>query len=72
MNELIQKFIGKECIIYTMNSENGNISGTVSELKDGWLVISNETGEEIVNIEYVVRIREYPRDKKGRKKTIID
>ena len=72
MNELIQKFIGKECIIYTMNSESGNISGTVNELKDGWLVISNDTGEEIVNVEYVVRIREYPRDKKGRKKTIID
>lgn len=72
MNELIQKFIGKECIIYTMNSESGNISGTINELKDGWLVISNETGEEIVNAEYVVRIREYPRDKKGRKKAIVD
>lgn len=72
MNELIQKFIGKECIIYTMNSESGNISGTVNELKDGWLVISNETGEEIVNVEYVVRIREYPRDKKGRKKAVFD
>lgn len=72
MNELIQKFIGKECIIYTMNSESESVVGTINELKDGWLFVSKETEEQIVNIEYVVRIREYPRNKKGKKKAIVD
>lgn len=72
MNELIQKFIGKECIIYTMNSESESVCGTISELKDGWLFVSSETESQIVNIEYVVRIREYPRNKKGKKKAIVD
>ena len=73
MYELAQRFIGKECLIYTMSSSlSGNISGIVSEVKDGWLVLTNGDNSEIINLEYVVRIREYPRNKNGKKKVIVD
>lgn len=72
MNEYIKKFIGKECIIYTIMSESGNIQGTINELNENWILITDLTGnEQIVNAEYITRIREYPRDKKGKKKSVV-
>ncbi|MGN0642839.1 MAG: DUF6897 domain-containing protein [Huintestinicola sp.] len=72
MNEYIKKFIGKECIIYTIMSESGSIQGTINELNENWILITDPTGnEQIVNAEYITRIREYPRDKKGKKKSVV-
>lgn len=68
MFELIQGFLGKECLLYTMNSQ---ITGTVREVKDGWVQLETASGIEAVNLDYVMRVREYPRDKKGRKKSIV-
>ncbi|MCI5903592.1 MAG: hypothetical protein MRZ61_00440 [Oscillospiraceae bacterium] len=70
MNELIQKFIGKECLIYCINSET-SVEGVIQELKDGWITVVKEDSEEIINTEYIVRIREYPRNKKGKKKSVV-
>ncbi len=72
MKELAKRFIGKECIIYTITSNDVSVQGVITEVDDGGMVIEKKTGEsEIVNFDYVTRIREYPRTKAGRKKGII-
>ena len=61
MKELAKRFIGEECIIYTITSNDG--SGMVIEKKTGEL--------EIINLDFVTRIRQYPRKKNGKKKDIV-
>ena len=64
MKELAKRLIGEDCIIY--------IQGVLKEVEDGGLVIEKTTGEtEIVNLDFVTRIREYPRKKNGKKKSIV-
>ena len=47
MKELAKRFIGEECIIYTIASTDGSIQGLIEEIDDGGMVIT--------------RIRQYPR-----------
>ena len=70
MKELAKRFIGEECIIYTITSNDGSVQGLIKEIDDGGMVIEKKTGElEIINLDFVTRIRQYPRKKKGRKRT---
>ena len=72
MKELAKRLIGEDCIIYTITSESGSIQGVLKEVEDGGLIIEKTTGEtEIVNLDFVTRIREYPRKKNGKKKSIV-
>lgn len=72
MKELAKQFIEKECIIYTITSDGGSVEGVIKEIDGGGMIIERNTGErEIVNLDYVTRIREYPRKKNGKKKEII-
>ncbi len=72
MEELAKQFIGEECIIYTITSNDGSIQGVIKEINDGGIIIERNTGErEIVNLNFVTRIREYPRKKNGKKKGIV-
>ena len=67
MNELIKKYIGKEVIIYT--SSASGVTGTVTAIEDNWVEIEDKNGQkQIVNSDYVSRIQEYPRNKKGKEK----
>ena len=68
MVELDKQFIGKECIIYTLNNQ---INGTIQSVSDGGLVLENNGTREIVNLDYILRIREYPRNKNGKKKSVV-
>ena len=68
MVELCKKFIGKECIIYTYNSQ---IAATLKEVTEGALLIEVNGEEQAVNIDFVVRVREYPRKKNGKKKGVV-
>ena len=73
MKELAKRFIGEACIIYTITSNDGSVQGLIKEIDDGGMVIEKKTGElEIVNLDFVTRIREYPRKKNGRKKAAPD
>ena len=63
MKELAKRFIGEACIIYTITSNDGSVRGMVIEKKTGEL--------EIINLDFVTRIREYPRKKNGRKKGVV-
>ena len=72
MKELAKRFIGEECIIYTITSNEGSIQGIIKEIDDGGMVIERNSSErEIVNLDFVTRIRQYPRKKNGKKKDIV-
>lgn len=72
MKELAKRFIGEECIIYTITSNDGCIQGVIKEIDDGGMVIErNSGGREIVNLDFVTRIRQYPRKKNGKKKDFV-
>lgn len=72
MKELAKQFIGKECIIYTVTGTDSVIKGIVKEVTDGGIVVGKKDGTEAVNLEYVTRIREWPRNSKGKKKQIFE
>ena len=72
MKELAKRFIGEACNNYTITSNDGSVQGVIKEIDDGGMVIEKKTGElEIVNLDFVTRIREYPRKKNGRKKGVV-
>lgn len=71
MKELATRFIGKECIVYTITAMDSGIKGTITEVSDGGLVVDRKDSIELVNLEYVTRIREWPHNTKGKKKQVI-
>ena len=68
MKELAKRFIDKECIIYTINNQ---ITGIIQEVCDGALLIEKNSTIEAVSLDFITRIREYPRNKKGKKRSVI-
>ena len=71
MKELANGFIAQESIIYTITSNDGSVQGVIKEIDDGGMVIEKNSGElEIINLDFVTRIRQYPRKKNGKKKDI--
>ena len=69
MLELAKNFIDKECIIYTFN--NSSTQGTIKEISKNALLLETGNTVEAVNLDFVVRIREYPRKKNGKKKSVV-
>ena len=69
MVELAKWFIEKECLIYTFNGNQ--IEGTVKAVNDGALLLEKNGVTEVINLDFIVRIREYPRNKNGKKKSVI-
>lgn len=69
MKALALNFINKDCIIYTFNDRQ--INGIIKEVTDNALLVENNGSLEAVNLEFVMRIREYPRNKKGKRKSIV-
>lgn len=70
MIELAKRFIGKECIIYAFNCSH-QFEGIIKEVTDSAILIEKEEKLEAVNLDFVIRIREYPRNKKGEKKLFV-
>lgn len=70
MNELAKQFINKECLIYAFDSSH-QFTGTIKEVRDGAILLENNGQTEIVNLDFVIRIREYPKNKKGKKKSVV-
>lgn len=67
MQELAQRFIGKDCYI---NLLEGNVDGIIKEVTEGGIVLEWEGKMQVVNLDYVIKIREYPY-KKGKRATFI-
>lgn len=71
MKELAIRFINKECLIYSFDS-NQQFDGVIKEVTDGAILLEKDGKTEAINLDFVIRIREYPRNKKGKKKSKID
>ncbi len=71
MLELAKQFIGQDCIIYFLGSST--VSGVIKEISESGNAILIENGKDIdlVNLEFVTRIRKYPLNKKGKRKELI-
>lgn len=72
MRELAEKFIGKDCLVYTIASDSSSVKGVIKEVTETGLLIDSNGSLQAVNLEYVTRIQEWPRNAKGKKKTIIE
>ena len=72
MKELAKLFIGLECIVYTVTGSDGIVKGTIKDVADDGIIIERGDGIEAVNLDYVTRIREWPRNANGKKKAIFD
>ena len=59
----------RKCLIYTFNSSQ--LTGVIKEVKEGAILIENGDNLEAVNFDFIVRIREYPRKKNGKKKSVV-
>ena len=70
MIELAKKFIDKECLIYAFDS-NHQFQGVIKEVSNGAVLIENGDTVEAINLDFVIRIREFPKNKKGKKKSVI-
>lgn len=61
MFEAAKKFIGKKCVVYTFNSDY--VSGTVKDVTGGAIILDRKGNEEIINLDFVTRIKESPEKK---------
>ena len=71
MKELAKRFIGKKCIVYTVTDTTGTVTGVIKEVDDTGILIESKENIQAVNLEYVIRIREYPRKKNGKEKSVV-
>ena len=70
MKELAVRFIDKECLIYSFDG-NHQYEGVIKEVTDGAILIEKDGKCEAINLDFIMRIREYPRNKNGKKKSVI-
>ena len=69
MTELAKNFIGKECIIYTFDQHQ--FTGTIKQVSGSAMLVDNNGSLEAINLDFISRIREYPKNKNGKKKSVI-
>lgn len=69
MQELAKRFIGKDVYINTVAS--GAVDGILKEVVDNAAVLEKDGKESVVNLDYVIRIREYPTNKNGKRKLMV-
>ena len=70
MKELAKRFIDKECLISSFDS-NHQFEGVIKEVSDSAILMEKNGTVEAINLDFVIRIREYPKNKKGKKKSVV-
>lgn len=71
MTDIIEKFVGKDC--YIKLGVGGSADGIVKSVSDGWVEIEGTDGKmQAVNVDYISKIKEYPTNKKGKRKTVFE
>lgn len=70
MKEFAERFIDKECIISSFDNSH-QYEGIIKEVTDGAILIEKDGKLEAINLDFVIRIREYPRNKNGKKKSVV-
>ena len=71
MKELAKRFIDKECVISSFDG-NHQYDGVIKEVTDGAILLERNGKTEAINLDFVIRIREYPKNKKGKKSVVFD
>ena len=61
MKELAKRFIDKD----------HQYEGVIKEVTDGAILVEKAGMIEAINLDYIVRIREFPKNKKGKKKSVV-
>ena len=72
MSEALQRFIGKECIISTTDAFSAP-EGIVKAVDGNWLTLQRKQGQGeimLINTDFIIRIREYPKSKSGKRKKV--
>ncbi len=63
--ELIKKFIGKKCIFHGDGEAFSVPTGTLLSIEENWAEIEVDGGKtQLINLDYVSKIEEYPEKKK--------
>ena len=70
MKELAKRFIDKECLITAFDS-NHQFEGVIKEVSDSAILVEKKEAVEAINLDFVIRIREYARNKKGKKRSVV-
>lgn len=70
MKELAKKLIGRECLIDSFDG-NHQYQGVIKEVSEHAVLIENRGAAEAINLDFVIRIREFPKNKKGQKKSVV-
>ena len=70
MTELAKLFVGKECLIYAFDCGH-QFTGVIKEVSDSAILIEKDGKLEALNLDFVIRIREYPLKKNGKKKSVV-
>ena len=68
--ELAKRFIDKECLISSFDS-NHQFEGVIKEVSDSAILVEKNGTVEAINLDFVIRIREFPKNKKGKKKSVV-
>lgn len=71
MKELAKRFIGKECVITSFDG-NRQYEGVIKEVTDGAILVEKGGAPQAINLDFIIRIREYPKNKKGKKSAVLD
>lgn len=70
MKELAKRFIDKECLISSFDS-NHQFEGVIKEVSDSAILVEKNGTVEAINLDFVIRIRDFPKNKKGKKKSVV-
>jgi len=70
MRELAKRFIDKECLISSFDGSH-QFEGVIKEVNDSAILVEKNGAVEAINLDFVIRIREYPKNKKGKKKSVV-
>ncbi len=69
MQELAERFVGKDVYMKIVGGETED--GILTEVVDNAAVLEKNGKSRIVNLDYVIRLMEYPKNKKGKRKELI-
>ena len=70
MKEIAKRFIDKDCVIYSFDGGH-QFEGIIKEVTDGAILVEKNGKLEAINLDFVIRIREYPVNKKGKKASFV-
>lgn len=68
MKGLAKRFVNKECLIHSFDNA---FEGVIKEVSDSAILVENKGATQAINLDFVVRITDFPKNKKGKKKSVV-